>query len=360
MNAWLSKSASVEARTSSRIVAYWSFRSRRGTGIGSFGMRPRRIPDGLSHQSAVRQLALPPRVNDGREDDARHMERAIVQDDREQDLPRRRVDLRANDARVHEVIELVDADQEDEGADRDPRPDAEREDHDDAVRDQVADDREEPDEERDDDERAGERQPVSGERQDAEEVDGGQGGVDRGDLDLREDDRLERRREARDALGERGRERPVVVRPVMPEEDEEADEDPHDRVEEEAAEVPAGRLQGRRVLAQPCREGVLQVGSVADGVEAGREREAAETLARLVESLGHLLVESRQVSRVPVEEAADQEDERDDEPARGDRDEDERDDLRDAVRHARAVHPVRRPRKEGEDEEPCDDRRHEG
>ena len=115
-------------------------------------------------------------------------ERRLADEDGQQDLPRLRVGLAAHDARVDQVLELVDEHQEDERRDGRADRDAEGENHDHGVGDQVAEDRDQSADEGDDDDGRGEREVLAEERQHDQQVDGGERGVDRGDLDLRDGD----------------------------------------------------------------------------------------------------------------------------------------------------------------------------
>src|SRR6266513_5882968 len=121
----------------------------------------------FSNQAAVAELALHERVDDRAHHYAGDAERSLADEDRHQDLPRLRVGLAADDARVHQVFELVDEDEKNERGHGGRERDAHRQDDDDGVRDEVAEDRDQAADEGDEDDRRGEGETAAEERQDA-------------------------------------------------------------------------------------------------------------------------------------------------------------------------------------------------
>src|SRR6266498_5423139 len=72
------------------------------------------------YESAFAQLAFDERVNDGSHDHAADAECGFADDDGEEDLPRLRVDLAADDSRRQHVLQLAERDDEDQRGDRSP------------------------------------------------------------------------------------------------------------------------------------------------------------------------------------------------------------------------------------------------
>src|SRR2546425_2309682 len=107
--------------------------------------RPRRwsseswsVPDfGCSYPPDIPQLRLGIGVVDRRGEQPGQPERGFERQHGAQELPRRGLDLAADDARVEEVLELVHADEEAERAHGNPERDREAGDDDDGVRDEV-------------------------------------------------------------------------------------------------------------------------------------------------------------------------------------------------------------------------------
>src|ERR1700760_4161421 len=98
--------------------------------------RAKRATENLApglHQRAGAQLALDESVDDRCHDHAADAEGGLADQDGHEDLPGLGVRLAADDARVGQVLELVDDDQEEERGDGRPRRDAEGENHDDGV-----------------------------------------------------------------------------------------------------------------------------------------------------------------------------------------------------------------------------------
>src|SRR3954465_5463638 len=101
------------------------------------------------NQVELAELRLAVGVEDRRGDEAGQTERRLEDDHGAEELPGGSLDLAADDARVQEVFELVDDDQERERAKRHAERDRQADDDDDRVRDQVADHRQQAAEEGD-------------------------------------------------------------------------------------------------------------------------------------------------------------------------------------------------------------------
>src|SRR4051812_3093605 len=93
-----------------------------------------------SNQSLFAQFRLEVRIKDGCGDQAGDAERRLHDQHGDQQLPGLRVDVRADDARVEEVFELVDDDEVHERTQGYGQPLAEAHDHDGRVGNEVADD----------------------------------------------------------------------------------------------------------------------------------------------------------------------------------------------------------------------------
>ena len=192
-------------------------------------------------------------------------------------------------------------------------------------------------------------------RLDREEEERGQDGVDRRDLDLGEEDRLERLGEPLRAEAEGARQRPLrrsVVAFRGLEEDEEADDHAEEDVQEQPPPLRAGVLQLRPVLPQPAGH---PLGEGRGVVQAGDERPDVLLLERLpgrLQGVGHLLPQVGQVPHVSAPEGVEKENARRDGRAGHQRQQGRGNPPGRLVRHARRAEPPGRPGQEDVDQEP--------